>query len=532
MAPPGPTSVSLGGDQRAPAAAAVTVGSGMTDEHAASAAAIGASRRSPTASVVRGAMALLSTQPLTWAASLLAASLVPRYLGDGGLGQYAVAVSVASFVATLTSLGVPEYLVRRVATQPARVAVDGGAAAILLVGLALLAGLAVSGGAFLLGVSMSGVVLWIALAGVIVGAPGAVLSSMLIGQERHARFAWFNAMATAAGVCAGVVVLAAGGSVAAYVGTTATLAGLAALLGWYAAGFRIPRASFDPRLFGQLARGGWPFLGWKVVLQIYGSVDQLLLVGLSREAVLGWYVAAYRIISIPMFLPTLIVTPLIPALSRCADDPPVFHRTLQRSLVAVLVLTVPISAMTIAVAPAIPALFGWPETFHHSVPLMMILALHQPFVGVDTLLGTALMALHKERRWLCVAIVAAVVNPALNVPLIPLFERWTGNGAIAAAGITVATELLMLAGALIVAPRPLIDRTTVSVAARVTLAGVCLVVVAAPLRPVWLPLAVVAGGAAYVVTALLLRIVRLSDVRMVRRTVLQMLARRTAGAAG
>src|SRR5688500_19686262 len=74
-------------------------------------------RRGPYATIARGAAALLSTQPLTWAATFLTTVFVPRYLGAEGFGQYSVALTLAGIVGMAAAAGVPDYLRRRVATH-------------------------------------------------------------------------------------------------------------------------------------------------------------------------------------------------------------------------------------------------------------------------------------------------------------------------------------------------------------------------------------------------------------------------------
>src|SRR5947209_7875798 len=72
------------------------------------------SRPSNATSIGRGAMALLSTQPLTWAASLLTAGLVPHFLGDASLGDLTLAVAIAGLLGLLVSAGIPGSLARHV----------------------------------------------------------------------------------------------------------------------------------------------------------------------------------------------------------------------------------------------------------------------------------------------------------------------------------------------------------------------------------------------------------------------------------
>src|SRR5919201_7038660 len=99
-----------------------------------------APQTSPTIVIARGAMALLSAQPLTWATSLLSAALVPRFLGDQVLGEYSLAMTIVGLLGLLVLLGMPTSLSRRVAANPERAAIDGPAAALLLVVVAVVSG--------------------------------------------------------------------------------------------------------------------------------------------------------------------------------------------------------------------------------------------------------------------------------------------------------------------------------------------------------------------------------------------------------
>jgi O-antigen/teichoic acid export membrane protein len=481
----------------------------------------------PAVSMARGALSLLSTQPLTWTASLLGAVLVPRYLGDQGLGQYTIAITLANLGGLIASLGVPNYLRRQIARQPGEVTRVGSTALALALLCASTVAIVVLGGEWLrAGGAAPASVLTVALIGMVVAAPQAVLFSLFVGQERHARFAWLNAGTVVASAAAGLGVLVLGGDLIAFMVAGLATSAIITLCGWRSASFRLDPTAVAPRLLLALARCGLPFLGWNVALQIYGEVDKLLLGALAQDAVVGWYAAAYRIVGIPVFIPTLLVTPLLPVLARCADDLVLARRTLTRTAFVALVLTTPLCGIIIATAPVIPNLLGWPAPFANAVPLLMILALHIPVVAVDMVLGTALMALGRERKWLVVGILAAVFNPALNLVLIPYCERQFGNGAIGAATVTVLTELVMLAGALTLMPKDLVDRALVGSAARITLAALCLLGVTATLLYVALPLAVAGGGVVYVAALLVLGVVSPAEIGAVWRLALDALGRR------
>jgi O-antigen/teichoic acid export membrane protein len=293
---------------------------------------------------------------------------------------------------------------------------------------------------------------------------------------------------------------------------------------------RLHRSAFRLARYRTLMRSGLPFVGYQITLQVRGEIDRLLLALLSGQAVVGWYFAAFRIINIPVFIPTMITTPLLPALSRHADDLPVFQQTLRKTVVIALLTNVPIAAVIIAIAPAVPGLLGWPEEFRHAIPLMMILAVQQPLVALDMVLGTALMARNDERRWLHVALVASVFNPTLNLILIPFFQRTTENGAVAAAIVTVLTELVILAGAFILLPKGMVDRGTLLMGGRVLLAGLCLWAVAAILHPMFVPLAVATGGLVYLAAILVLRVITPDEIRSLRNMAGGVVGRRRARA--
>lgn len=451
--------------------------------------------------VIRGAFALLSTQPLTWAASLAAIVLVPKYLGDEGLGRFAVASTVGVLVGTLGSVGVQNFLTRVIATEPARASSYAWGSVAVVTICSLLVGAVVLSATAVFGLAID---LWlaaIAIASALVVNSHGVLMATLIGLGRHSRYAWSLAATGVVGTVVGLGTLALGGDAIGY-----AIAFLVAWTGstafvWLTSGLRFTMSALSPALLRQLVIGGLPFLGWNVAIRVRADIDVVLTGILLQSSVAGWLAAAYRMINITVFIPAAITTPLLPALSRCKSQPAVYRSVLGDSLATVLLLTVPVSAGIFSLAPAIPTILGWPDSFQHAVPLMMVLAFQQTLVGVDMVLATGLVALGLERRWLRIAVAGALFNLLLNLLAIPVAASLTGNGAIGAAIVEVATELLFLAGAIRLTPRHLLGRDNVSNAARIAAAGIVMLAVTLPLRPYGLVLALVAGGVAYLGSA-------------------------------
>jgi O-antigen/teichoic acid export membrane protein len=468
-------------------------------------------------SVTRGALALLSTQPLTWGSSLLTTIVAPRLLGADALGQVTIAITVAALAATATSLGVSEFLVRRVAQQPATLRQDAGVALLVQTVTTLLGALiiAIVGplGAFSLGDQR---LLFAALLSMIITPAQTVLLSSFRGREQHKNYAWFNAAGVVGGQVGGVIALFLGADVVVYAAILGGAIIVATVGGWKLSGLR-PSLPITTRELYRESRefiwGGLSFLTWNLTLSITSGIDRVLLGMFVPVGEVGWYAAAYRIIAIPIFIPTLIATPLFPALSRSVHEPATVRRTIASSVRVVLQLVVPLSAGIIVLAPAIPSLLGWPADFENSVPLLALLSLQLPIIGIDMMFGVVLMAIGRQGAWATVGILAAVLKIALNLVAIPLFESQTGNGAVGASIVTLVSELFMFVGAIVLVPKHLIDWRIALDIGRMALAGAAIVVVGSLLLPFGLVFAVAGGGIAYFASAFVLRALTMDDVR-------------------
>jgi O-antigen/teichoic acid export membrane protein len=467
--------------------------------------------------MARGSLAMLSIQPLSWAAALAAAVIVPRSLGADGLGRFTIAWSIAFLAGTITSAGLPQFITRRVATEPGRAAeyAWGGLVTVALSTLVIASGLMLAV-LVLRPTAIDTTVLMIGIVGVMMIAAQSVMNSVLMGIGRHARFAFSSISFTILGAIFGLGALLLGGGAHGYALGLLTGWAIATGILWRTSGLKPGLEVVNPRLLRELLVGGLPFAGYNVALAIRGQTDIALTGLLLQPNVAGWLAAAYRIINAIVFIPTVITTPLMPALSRARAVPDAYRALLRSSVAMVLFLTVPVSATLFVLAPVIPGVLGWPTELEHAVPLIMILAFQQTLIGLDMVLGTSLIALGLEHAWLRVAVFGAIFNPGLNLVVLPLAQSLTGNGAIGAAGVEVTTELIFLGCAVALMPRGLLGRDTANVAARTITCGLVLVATAALLRPFGLVVAVVLADIAYLVAAVGLGVLRPRQLRAVR----------------
>lgn len=474
---------------------------------------------------------MLSTQPLTWAGSLLTTALVPRLLGAEAFGQFTIATTIATLAGVACTLGISEYLVRRVAQSPATLRQDAGVGLLVqtittvVVALIIGAVLAPLGVFSLFDLSL----LYVAMLGMLITPAQTVLLSSFRGREMHRHYAWFNAAVMVIGQLIGILALVVGGGVLVYTAIIGLAAIGCTIVGWQMSGLRpaLPSPlSVLLRQSGEFIWGGLPFLTSSLTIAVMSGIDRVLLSFFVPAAEVGWYAAAYRVFAIPLFIPTLIMNPLFPALSRSVHDPDTIRRTITKTLHVVLLLMVSLTAGVIVVAPAVPDLLGWPSDFSQAAPLMAVLSLQLPIIAVDMVLGTLLMAIGRQRPWVAVAVVCAVAKIGLDFLFIPLFESHTGNGAMGASIVSLVAELLMFCSAIVLIPKNLLDPRIAWDAVRIIVAGGVTVLIGATLLPLSLALAILGGAVAYLASAVLLRAVTSQDIRPITRRIQAVVARR------
>ncbi len=468
-------------------------------------------------SVARGALALLSTQPLTWAASLLTTIVVPRLLGADALGEFTIAFTISNLASTATSLGVSEYLVRRTAQSPGTLRQDAGVALLVqtvptVLGVLLIMA-AAPFGVFPL---VDSRVLYIALVAMLNVPPQTVLLSTFRGRERHKQYAWFNAAGVIVGQGGGALILFLGSDVIGYAAVTSAALVGTTLVAWKLSGVRPTLPLWGAALFSQCREfvwGGFPFLTWMLTLSVTSGADRVVLGFFVPTAEVGWYAAAYRIFAIPVFIPTLVMNPLFPALSRSVHAPETIRRTITQAMRIVLVLMVPMAAGMVVVAPAVPRLLGWPSDFQHASPLIAILSLQLPIIAVDMVFGAVLFAIGRQGRWVTVSVGATIAKLLIDLLAIPLAENFGGNGAIGASIVSLVAEVAMFVGAMILTPNELLDSRMGWDALRILVAGAATIVLGMIALTVSLPLAIFCGATCYIAVIWLSRAVTLDDVR-------------------
>jgi O-antigen/teichoic acid export membrane protein len=271
----------------------------------------------------------------------------------------------------------------------------------------------------------------------------------------------------------------------------------------------------DPRLWRVLVRGGLPLLVLTGFGLIYGTLDVPLLEFIAGSREVGWYALAYKWVSIPIFMSTAVVAAYFPRFASLGKaNSPEFPVQVNRAILFTTVVAVP-AAVGLGVVAADLLGFFYSEDFSKSVPLMQILAIHIPVAAVDTILAMSLIAIDRQRKYIVVAGCAAVLNPIACIIAIHVTMRTHDNGAIGAAIVTVATEVLILAAALVIRPAGVMDGATQWMCVRIVGAGLAMGAVVLIASDLALPIQILLGILVYAAASVALRTVAVSDARRI-----------------
>jgi len=307
------------------------------------------------------------------------------------------------------------------------------------------------------------------------------------------------------------------------IGLTASMAVIAAVVFvldaiWLRRFFPLDlRATFS-RIFRML-RESVAYWAFGLFFMIYLWIDSMLLSLLTRSEVVGWYGVPMRLFQTLMFLPVLLSTAWLPRLVSAYEESPArLHKEARTPLELALLLSAPICAGTaILAAPAIHLLYG--SAYDNSVPVMVILGLCLPPMYLNIMLNQVLVAAKRQVHWTWVMAGATVVNPLLNLALIPWTEHRYGNGAIGAGLSLLLTEALIVVAGFVIVGRDVLDRFILRRGALVAVAAAAMWGAAYLARPFGPVVAILVGVLTFAAVARVSGIVTAEQSELVRSAI-------------
>lgn len=466
--------------------------------------------------IAKNAAFLAGGQALTWISTLLFILVVPRALGPSEWGAWSVALAITAVAGSLAGLGLNTLLTKEIARDLERTSEYVGAALVAQMILAAPFVLIVVGAAMAPGYSLhTRVIIALTTAYTLVYFIGIPLASALQALEQMHYLTLGNIITRVlvSFAAVGVVLIPHshnGVNAICVIGLIAALVGTGLQVRWLSRSAPI-RLRWDWPLIRRIVVASLPYWGTGLFVTIYTWVDAVMLSFMTTTTVVGWYGAATRLFNTLLFLPTILTTALLPALSDTfkrdrAQMRALIHRgfTLQTSL------SLPIAAGTFLLGPAIiPLLFG--KSFAPAAPALMVLALTLIPMYMNILVSQFLVAADRQVLWTRVMAGMCLLNPAINLVTITYFDRVHHNGAIGAAAALLTTETAMAGIGLWLIPRDLLGRAAWAPIVRAALATAVMAGVVWALRGQFLGIPLVAGVLTFFAVAIVLRVFPTED---------------------
>ncbi len=477
--------------------------------------------------IAKNAGILMASQLVTWGLTLLLTFVVPRYLGAANVGKLHIANSLWLIIAILISFGMETYTVKEVANRPENA---GDLFAGMLLMRLLLFGVGWAIAAIYLNalnyppltIQIANIIGVSVLAKQFIGAAFAVLQ----GLEQMQYISIGNILGKIVNTILILVMVHLGYSVIA-IASAAIWMALATLI-YPAYKLRqqgMLKFSLNVPAHVGLLRKGFPYLGLILAIAAYQQVDALVISKLVNDETLGWYSIADQLFATLLFVPSVFIMAIFPALARTHENAPEeMPKMMRQSFNWMLILSVPIGLGILAVSTKLID-FIYAGQFAPSAPVLAVFGVVLILTYQNMLIGQFLIAMEKQARWATVIFVATVATFLLDLILIPWCRGQFGNGAIGGALAFIITEVGMLAYGIYCLPAGSLGKENIGLAGRAIFAGLMMVAATWLTRAQPLPITIASGAVVYLAVAVALRVISQTEIRFARQMAFKLIAR-------
>lgn len=401
----------------------------------------------PSRLLARNVGVLAGSQVITWCASLGWALFVPRALGANGTGVFTLSVAASGILTVLIGLGTRPLLVREISIDQRR------ASRLIPTAIVQRALLSIPTLVLLAAFARFGsfnheqvVVLYLGWAVSVLYVLFEPIQAGLQALEKMQYLAYSDVLTKTCVSLVSIVLVAIGFRAIGLL--TLTVVVLAAVfilhLVWMRKNFTVDW-SIRPAEVWALSTNSLPYLGFAVFFTFYLWIDSLMLSVMTPPAVLGWYGLPTKLFGTLMFVPVILSTAWLPRLAAAhSSSDEALWKASRFPLQIVVALSLPVCVGVVLVADHLMT-FLYGREFAQAAPVMAWLALSVPPMYLNIMVNQILIARRQQMLWTKAMGLACVVNPALNLVLIPYFQSRVQNGAIGAAISLLVTELVLVA---------------------------------------------------------------------------------------
>lgn len=288
--------------------------------------------------------------------------------------------------------------------------------------------------------------------------------------------------------------------------------------------FRLGRIQLglDVNLIRRWLPWALPFAFTFFLTNLYFRAGFVILQQFRSFAEVGWFTLAYKPFEALQFVPLAIQTVVYPLLGvYFISDASKLSGAFQRFFRVLVLLGWPLTVGTFVLAHSINQIFNRSGAFAESEPALRILSFGIVFLFANSAFYAMLNAMNRQGLNAWATALAAGVNIALNLTLIPLY------GYLGASVVTVVTEAALCGFGwwFVQLKRPDLRLAVVQLTWRMLVAGVIMGAVLFPLRSLSIFITVPIGFVVYLVAVFALRAVERDEYELAAENLLARLQR-------
>jgi O-antigen/teichoic acid export membrane protein len=450
------------------------------------------------------------------ALGILQTAVLGRALEPAQFGILYIVFAITSFVFVVVDWGQGTYLVREIARgridEPELI---GSALLIRLPTFVFSAAMAIT---IALALGYNGQIVALTLLAMITAVPATLFAPFdcsFRGKDRMDLDAFANIVGKAMTLVATVIVLRLAGGLREVI-LVQGVGGISTLLIGAIAAWRLDIAVKPPAMkaLWELVRHGAPIAALSLVIASQPFVEISIVSAFAGPAVVGWYGASRTIFGIVVSPAMIMQTAVFPELSRASLSLPDFRRMMDAiGRVLCIVAAFASSALYLFADHIVEIIYGHGR-FEQTATILRVNAIFIPLLFLGFLLGLAMMAVGRNKAMVIISIVRIAVCVVLGWLFIGYGQQRFGNGAIALVIIVGFAEIPAIIACLALLPRGSVGSTATLNLIRAYTASLCTVVPLSMLQPLGLLHLTPLFALLFAVTAMVTRLVLLSDLRL------------------
>lgn len=466
--------------------------------------------------IAKNSIVLLISQIITFVFSFIITIFTARYLGTEGYGILSLATALTGIVGIIADAGLGTLIIRDVSRDKSMANKYISNTILMKIILSVLAFFTII--LITNGVGYSPVVknvIYIVMLSVVVGAISTIFISIIQANEKM-EYISLNTVLNSAILMVGTLI---GVSYHLDILFFASIYLIANIINFiyivivYFWKFSIPKIRIDLSFWSPTLKQALPFGLTGTFATIYVWADTFLLSVMQDNTAVGIYNAAYKLITVLLFIPNVFNASLFPVFSKFfVSSENSLQLAFEKYFKFMLLISFPLGIGTTLLSNKIILLI-FDAQFTDSTVVLQILIWSTTFIFLNSPFTQLLQSTNKQIVLTKITSMCMVINIVLNLILIPKYSY------LASSVITVITEFLVFALVLFTIRKSGygFSRLNLEITIKVVIASMIMGVAVLLLYNLWLPLIVLLAIAIYLAVIYLIGGIDSDDISLIKQ---------------